>query len=206
MDRIILMADIVRSSGQGGKALMADFKKIVNAVNAQNNRAILSPLTITLGDEFQGVVKSARSGLQIILDIESQLIKLKSPFRLRYVLLEGDIQTSLNKKVAYEMLGAGLTSAREQLVTIKTSRTRFLVSLKNQQLTDTLNLLFVIFQGISDKWTRAQRKVVSVLLEVDDYRQAAERLKKDPTVIWRRKRSLMIEEFNSVRKLILKVA
>lgn len=185
---------------------MADFKKIVNAVNAQNNRAILSPLTITLGDEFQGVVKSARSGLQIILDIESQLIKLKSPFRLRYVLLEGDIQTSLNKKVAYEMLGAGLTSAREQLVTIKTSRTRFLVSLKNQQLTDTLNLLFVIFQGISDKWTRAQRKVVSVLLEVDDYRQAAERLKKDPTVIWRRKRSLMIEEFNSVRKLILKVA
>ncbi|WP_372490076.1 hypothetical protein [Chitinophaga sedimenti] len=33
---------------------MDDFKKIVHAVNTSAKESILSPLTITLGDEFQG--------------------------------------------------------------------------------------------------------------------------------------------------------
>lgn len=203
--KIILMADIVGSSGRKGKALMANFKKVVEGVNEKNGTRILSPLTITLGDEFQGVVKNAQAALQIIFDMEKELMVLKSPFKLRYVIQEGEIQTPLNKKTAHEMLGPGLTDARERLTSLKTSKNRFQVTLENKDVAENLNLLFVIFQGITDQWTAAQQKVVATFLDLDDYRKVADKLKKDPTAIWRRRRSLMIEEFNSVKKLMLKM-
>lgn len=203
--KIILMADIVGSSGRKGKALMANFKKVVEEVNDKNGPRILSPLTITLGDEFQGVVKNAQAALQIIFDMEKELMVLKSPFKLRYVIQEGEIQTPLNKKTAHEMLGPGLTDARERLTSLKTSKNRFQVTLENKDAAENLNLLFVIFQGITDQWTAAQQKVVATFLDLDDYRKVADKLKKDPTAIWRRRRSLMIEEFNSVKRLMLKM-
>jgi SatD family (SatD) len=198
------MADIIGSSKRNGKALMADFKTAVAHINKIGKQHILSPATITLGDEFQGVVKNPHSALRVIFDMEKYLMSLRKPFRLRYVIHEGDIQTSLNKKTAYEMLGPGLTEARRQLTGMKSAKTRFKVSLSDKELTEKLNLMFVILQGIIGQWTPAQQKVVAAFLELGDYRKVAQRLNKDTTAIWRRKGSLMIEEFNSLKKLMLK--
>lgn len=204
--KTILMADIVGNSARKGKPLMASFKKVVEEVNEKNASGIHSPLTITLGDEFQGVVKNTKSALQVIFDMEKQLMTLRSPFKLRYVIQEGEIDTPVNRKIAHEMLGPGLTEARKRLMALKTSKQRFEVALENKEVTESMNLLFVIFQGISDQWTQAQQKVVATFLDLDDYRKVADKLKKDPTAAWRRKRSLMIDEFNSVKKLLLKIA
>ncbi len=201
---VILMADIVGSSKRKGKALMADFKAAVVWVNDKHKKQIASPLTITLGDEFQGVIKTSLAAFCIVFDLEEYLMKLKKPFKLRYVIHEGEIETEINKKIAYEMLGPGLTMAREELITLKSNKNRFRISLKDESLTEKLSLSMVIYQGIVDQWTEAQQKVVSVFAtEQGDYRKVAERLKKDPTVMWRRKRSLMIDEINSLKKLIL---
>ena len=77
------MADIIGSSKRNGKSLMNDFKAAVAYVNKKNNQHILSPMTITLGDEFQGVVKSPQSALRILLDMEIYVMSLKSPFKLQ---------------------------------------------------------------------------------------------------------------------------
>ena len=62
----------------------------------------------------------------------------------------------------------------------------------------------IIYQGIVDRWTTAQQKVVSVFWEeLSDYKKVAKKLKKDPTVMWRRKRSLMIDEITSLKKLMV---
>lgn len=204
--KTILMADIVGSSARKGKGLMTSFQKVVKDVNRKNESRIHSPLTITLGDEFQGVVKNTQAALQVIFDMEKQLMTLRSPFKLRYVIQEGEIHTPLNRKMAHEMLGPGLTEARERLTALKTSKQRFQAALADKDLTENMNLLFVIFQGISDQWTPAQQNVVATFLDLDDYRKVADKLKKDPTTTWRRKRSLMIEEFKSVKKLLLKIA
>ena len=198
------MADIIGSSKRNGKTLMNDLKAGVMYVNKKDKQHILSPMTITLGDEFQGVVKNPHAALLLILDMETYLMSLKNPFKLRYVVCEGDIQTKLNKDRAYEMLGPGLTAAREQLNNLKSSKSRFMVSFNDKELTQKLNLMLIVLQGIIDQWTPSQQKVVMTFLELDDYRKVAERLKKDSTAIWRRKRSLMIDEFNSLKNLILK--
>jgi hypothetical protein len=202
--KIIVMADVIGSSKRNGKALMNALKAGVIYVNKKDGQHILSPMTITLGDEFQGVVKNPHAALQIILDMEMYLISLKIPFKLRYVVYEGDIQTKVNKDRAYEMLGPGLTAAREQLNDLKSSKSRFIVYLKDKELTEKLNLMLVVLQGIIDQWTPSQQRVVTTFLELGDYRKVAERLNRDSTAIWRRKRSLMIDEFNSLKILILK--
>lgn len=198
------MADIVGSSKRKGKALMNDFKIAVAWVNKRDKSHIASPLTITLGDEFQGVVKNTHSALQIVFDLEQYLMRQENPFKLRYVIHEGKIETKLNRKNAYEMLGPGLTHAREELVALKSSRNRFKISLKDEAVSTKLMLGMIIYQGIVDRWTTAQQKVVSVFWEeLSDYRKVAKKLKKDPTVMWRRKRSLMIDEITSLKKLMV---
>ncbi len=198
------MADIVGSSKRKGKALMNDFKIAVAWVNKRDKSHIASPLTITLGDEFQGVVKNTHSALQIVFDLEQYLMRQENPFKLRYVIHEGKIETKLNRKNAYEMLGPGLTHAREELVALKSSRNRFKISLKDEAVSTKLMLGMIIYQGIVDRWTTAQQKVVSVFWEeLSDYKKVAKKLKKDPTVMWRRKRSLMIDEITSLKKLMV---
>lgn len=201
--KVIVMADVVGSSQRKGKALMADLRDVVTEVNNEEAQHILSPLTITLGDEFQGVVKSPLAAVRVLFAIEKKLITLKRPFKLRYVIHEGEIQTRLNRERAHEMLGPGLTEARAKLLEMKASKVRFFVSLKNKEASEKLNILFTVLQGIADQWTSAQQKVAAVFFERDDYRKVAEYLKKDPTTIWRRKKSLMIEEYNALKKLIL---
>ena len=192
------------SSKRKGKALMNDFKIAVAWVNKRDKSHIASPLTITLGDEFQGVVKNTHSALQIVFDLEQYLMRQENPFKLRYVIHEGKIETKLNRKNAYEMLGPGLTHAREELVALKSSRNRFKISLKDEAVSTKLMLGMIIYQGIVDRWTTAQQKVVSVFWEeLSDYKKVAKKLKKDPTVMWRRKRSLMIDEITSLKKLMV---
>ncbi|MCU0418057.1 MAG: SatD family protein [Cyclobacteriaceae bacterium] len=200
--KIILMADVVDSSKRKGKALMGDFSKLVAEINDERAHHVLSPLTITLGDEFQGVVKNPQVAVEMVLDLEKKVMSLKTPFMLRYVIHEGEIQTRLNRVRAHEMLGPGLTEARSKLLEMKTSKARFFVSLENKGASEKLNILFSVLQGISDQWTSAQRKVATAFFERGDYRAVAEYLKKDPTTIWRRKKSLMIEEYYNVQKLI----
>jgi SatD family (SatD) len=202
--KIIVMADIIGSSKRHGKALMNDFVTMVAHLNKTNKKEILSPFTITLGDEFQGVVKNPFSAIQVLFEIEKYLLTLKRPFKMRYVIHEGEIHTKLNKQRAYEMLGPGLTIARKTLSQMKTAKRRFNISLKDEDMTERLNLMFVILQGIVDHWTLSQAKIVSAFLELDDYREVADKLRKDPTNVWRRKGSLMIEEFNCLKKLMYK--
>jgi hypothetical protein len=200
---IIVMADIIGSSDKTGKALMTSFMNSVENINGGNKEHILSPLTITLGDEFQGVAKNAYGALKILLDFEYHILRLKNPYKLRYIVYEGEIETKINRSSSHQMLGSGLTNARNALAELKSTKNRFKILLKDELLTEKLNYGFSVFQGIVDRWTVAQRKVVIALLHNPDYKEVAKIVHKDPTVIWRRKRSLMIEEYFSIRKLIL---
>ncbi len=197
------MADIIESSKKKGNPLMTKFKEAVGNINSICKEHIISPLTITLGDEFQGVARNAFGAVKILLDFEYHILRSKSPFKLRYIIYEGEIETKINRSSSHQMLGPGLTQARKGLSELKSTKDRFRILLKDQLLSDKLNYGFFVFQGIVDRWTVAQRKVVIELLHNPDYREVAKLVKKDPTVIWRRKRSLLIDEYFSIRKLIL---
>ncbi|MEP1032395.1 SatD family protein [Ekhidna sp.] len=199
MNRFILMADIVSSHEKDGKALMSDFQVLVQWTNKIYGDSIESPLTITLGDEFQGIVSSASKGLDIILAMEEYILEEEFDFKLRYVLNEGEVETPINKDKAYEMLGPGLTEARKMLNEMKKENGRFLLSI---EASDQINKMMKITQHFIDGWHPKDRSTVSGFLQGHDYKAMAKIESKDESTLWRRRKSLAIDEYILCKEVI----
>ena len=123
----ILMADIVGSRRKKSTQLLAQFHLVVEDANKKFKKHLLSPLTITLGDEFQGIVTDLAASVAVIIYLEESRVTKGYNFQLRYVLHYGKVETAINKKNAHAMLGKGLTEARQALTALKTDkRNRFL--------------------------------------------------------------------------------
>jgi hypothetical protein len=131
----ILMGDVVGSRTLESQSVQRSLSNAVEAINAQfsspknskkaSRSQILSPLTITLGDEFQGVVSDLAAAVQILFAFEEYRIRGSLPFRLHFVTYVGPIDTELNREIAYGMLGPGLTHARALLTKKGRGRSQF---------------------------------------------------------------------------------
>ncbi|MBX3239380.1 MAG: hypothetical protein KIT80_19015 [Chitinophagaceae bacterium] len=197
----ILMADVIKSRNDTGNVLAGHLQRLTADVNSRLALDILSPFTVTLGDEFQGIPVSMQAGLQMIILMEEMLLEREIPFQLRYVLGNGPIQTPINKKVAHGMLGRGLTETREKLNALKKEDTRFLVF--GTENDGYYNKLFVLYQSVKDDWNIKDSKLISDFLQYDDYKTVADKNNKTWSQMWKRKRSLKIKEYNIIKQMIL---
>lgn len=203
MKHFILMADVISSGKKNQNQLMVDFKDLVHEINQSYKKEILSPMTITLGDEFQGVVKDLETSVNIILSLEENIIHKKLNFQLRYILYQGQIETPINADMAYEMLGSGLTNARLELNNLKDEKSRFKVLIENKLQNDVLNNIFIIFENIIQKWNlESDYELVSNFFKFEDYKIIAKKLDKTRSQIWKRKKTLNIESYNATKNII----
>ena len=199
----ILMADIVDSRKANQLKLMQDFKNLAAGTNQDLKDQFLSPITITLGDEFQSIAKDLSAAISILFHLEETIVKTQKKFKLRYVLLEGAIQTPINTQIAYGMLGSGLTKAREILTNSKRQKTRFNINLRDNLLGNALNNSWVVMQKIIDRWKpEKDYYIVGEFLENKDYKKVAEDLEKERSLIWKREKSLAIEEYFAQKNVI----
>ena len=203
MKQFIIMGDIIDSRNKNQNQLMENFKFIINEAYENNKNNILSPLTITLGDEFQGVVKDLPSAINIILNIEENIIANKFDFKLRYVLNEGEIETPINNKIAHEMLGSGLTDARYKLTELKRENSRFIISIQNKFQERILSNAFKIYENIVGKWNlERDYEIAANFIKYADYKIVSELLKKNRSLLWKREKTLNINAYNSIKDII----
>ncbi|MBI2497629.1 MAG: hypothetical protein HYV75_06860 [Opitutae bacterium] len=118
MKYLALIGDIVDSKGLPKRGefqteLAAGLKEI-----SSRNPALVSPYTITLGDEFQAVYKSADT---LFADIFSILRRIH-PVRARFAVGVGGLSTEINRKQALGMDGPAFHRAREAMNELKASR------------------------------------------------------------------------------------
>lgn len=199
----ILMADIINSRVTDQQQLMLDFRSVITEINTEVKDNFLSPMTITLGDEFQSIVTNLSSGIDTIIRLEEAIFSRQINFKLRYVLVEGIIETPINSKIAYEMLGEGLIEAREGLQNMKSSKSRYMVKLKNERLEGAINNTFTALQGIVDDWkVESDYQIVSKFIENKDYKEVAIEVNREKSVIWKRKISLKVKEYLSLKKVL----
>lgn len=197
------MADIIGSSQHDPKGLMEGFKKVVGMTNRKMSDAFVSPLTITLGDEFQSVPCSFSQGILAIYSIEEAIIKNKQDFKLRYVLSQGEIATPINKRVAYGMLGQGLTDARERLNSSKKEGLRFHIDVADKEACKALNNAFLVIQSIIDSWRLEKDfELIAYFLKYRDYKAVADNMGKTRSQIYKRSKTLKTEEYFSMKSLI----
>ena len=207
MKQFILMADIIDSGKKDSNLLMENFKTLIKEINNSNANDILSPLTITLGDECQGVIKDLSTSIRMILNIEENIIHNRYNFKLRYVLNEGEIETPINQKIAYEMLGNGLTEARFKLNNLKNDKFRFYISIQNKLQNQILIDAFIIYENIVEKWNlNKDYESVSNFIKYKDYKIISDLMGKTRSLIWKREKSLNIESYNSIKNIIKNVS
>jgi hypothetical protein len=206
-DFIILMADIVGSRNMQQNKLMKSFKKITDEINYEKKDILLSPITITLGDEFQCVVKNVKAGIELMLSIDEKKLYEMADYNLRYVLVEGGIETPINPEIAYGMLGEGLTMAREQLVEYKNSYHRYSIHLKNTTKSEALANSLIVYQNITDNWKMDKDyPLIARFLELKDYKLVADEIGKTRSQIWKREKSLNLEAYFSIKQVINYIA
>jgi hypothetical protein len=204
MKNYILMCDIIGSRNLDQVLTIENFKKCTSYINKKYSNSLLSPLTITLGDEFQGIVQNLNDTIEILIDLEEFIIENNFKFKLRYVVNYGEIQTEINNKIAYEMLGEGLTNARIVINEMKNSSSRFNFIIDNSEKAIIINNSFIIFQNIIDSWKISKDyELISNLLKFKDYKIVAEKMNKERSLIWKREKSLNLSSYNS-SKIILR--
>jgi hypothetical protein len=202
----VLMGDIVGSSEKRGAALMTSFKSVIQSANSHFSKQILSPLTITLGDEFQGVVHDLRSVVDVIFHVDQMLVGTNPEFRIRYSMQYGSIDTPVNKENAHGMLGEGLTKARKGLEEMKPKKLHYRMVTTDGKTDDMLNGLFRLYDSFYSDWSKNDREYLERFFEQDDYKWVGEQLSKDPSTVWRKRISLKLDEFNIAKDLIRSTA
>ncbi|MFC3414734.1 SatD family protein [Algoriphagus hitonicola] len=197
----ILMGDIIDSSKQDAVLLQQEFAKLIDQINHDFAEDLLSPLTITLGDEFQSVVKSLRASVEILIKLEEQKWNLNCPVNLRYSLGYGEISTPINSQIAYGMIGSGLMEVRESLIDLKEEADRVVI-LGEVPREEEMKLALDLFLEMHQNWKWKDRDIISGYFLTKDYKQVAKTMKKDVSLIWRRFKSLGFKSYQKRKRLV----
>ncbi|MEL7105101.1 MAG: SatD family protein [Pseudomonadota bacterium] len=160
----ILMGDLVNSEAfEDTAGLHAAFNAAVARQNAAPRPALLSPLTITLGDEFQGLYRALGPATLAARDMRFDL--LDRGIDCRFVIGSVRIDTPINPNRAWNMMGPGLSEARD-LLNEKTAGLTYRFSLPDQPGTaQLLNALGAGLSVIERSWTATQRRDIRALLD-----------------------------------------
>ena len=162
----VVMGDLVQSeSAPSVERLHTVFNRAINQVNVSSRAAIASPLTITLGDEFQGLCRSLAGGLGIIQQLRRRM--LADNVQCRFALGVIRLETPLRTDRAWNMMGPGLAATREKLAGKRTVNA-YRFSLPNQPvLEDLLEAIGYSATLVELDWTERQREIAIASLSAE---------------------------------------
>ncbi|WP_261793966.1 SatD family protein [Pseudomonas oryzihabitans] len=169
----VVMGDLVHSEHAVD---VVQLHQAFNEAVVQHNRryadVLASPLTITLGDEFQGLMTSLNAGARLLRDIRLDL--LQCDIDCRFVLGLAQIETAVNPEQAWNMMGPGLSRSRYKL-NEKRALCRYGFSLPQEPLLEVaLDALGVGLTVIEKGWTQRQLSDIAALLNGQSPAELAE--------------------------------
>jgi hypothetical protein len=155
MSKIVLIGDIIASRKiKDRSSVQKNLKAVIRQINRKNPN-LLSPYTITLGDEFQAVFQKAD---QIFADIISILLALY-PEQVRFSIGIGSLDTPINKQQAIGMDGPAFYLARKGIEQLKATGYLLITEgLKEDQQDLVNNSLFLVSHHLS-KWKQSRLHV-----------------------------------------------
>lgn len=162
---------------------------VLKDINFKYDDDISSKFIITLGDEFQGLLRSGKNTMNIITEIERRMF----PVKIRFGIGIGDITTEINREMSIGADGPGYYRARSAIDFLKNSEKknqtkaadiRLEADSKNQAVSIMINTIFSLLTVIKESWSDRQREVIWDMLEHQDSQSAAARrlLIKQPAV------------------------
>lgn len=156
MKYLVLIGDIVESKKiQKREMFQSEFQDLINSLNGEHKNKLVSPLTITLGDEFQGLLNDSKNLFSIIHKIQSSF----QDVTFRFALSVGDISTKINHESAIGMDGAGFHFARDAMEKNKIEKRNFAYDGGQPEAIIIDNMLKWINQSTA-KWKKEKWKTL----------------------------------------------
>lgn len=157
---IALIGDILSSREVSEReALQQKLEYTLNQVN-RRNPALLSPYTITLGDEFQAVYRNADSLFEDIWRIMLGIF----PRRIRFSIGVGTLSTPINRRQAIGMDGPAFHFAREGIQQLK--KTPYLLKLSGEAFPEQelINYSLNLISANINTWEKNRLQILVGLL------------------------------------------
>lgn len=170
---IAVIGDIKRSKQSSDRSEMQkQMKSVLTEINIQYSGDIASKFVITLGDEFQGLLKYGRHIMDILQTIELRMY----PVRIRFGIGIGEITTEINPEMALGADGPAYYNAREAISRVKEKEKKSKAALsdtiillgEDEQTEQLLNTLLSLLTVVKQGWTDRQLEVIKDYIEHRD--------------------------------------
>jgi predicted DNA-binding protein YlxM (UPF0122 family) len=167
-----------RLSGMDRYQTQLFVKSAVVQINEQFHEYIEAPMTITKGDEFQGLIDTPAHTYEIIHALQ----KMVFPIRIRYGIGIGNIYR-MGGSLPIEMDGPAFHKSNYALNMAKKRKTEaWLIS--DKEVTDQLiNTLFILLSAIKSRWNERHFKLYWAYQDLGTYREVAEMENVSPQAI-----------------------
>ena len=171
MPVLVVIADMVASRRASNRsALQQRAQGVLAELNQQ--QPLLSPYTITLGDEFQAVLADARFVFQHSAIIQAALY----PVRTRFSLAIGDISTEINHQQALGMDGPAFYAARDGIELLRKNRSLYHISGLTGESAALANASLQLLSHNVNKWKQHRLAIMAALGQGQKVQQIAAQL------------------------------
>lgn len=167
---VAVIGDIVASKAIGERAeVQHRLERALHDINEACAADIASRFMITLGDEFQGLLRTGAQAAELIERIERAMY----PVRVRFGLGVGAITTEIDAERPLGADGPAYHGARRAVEALKASERKRMESRTGARIeiagypdvAEVVNTIFALNTALKSRWAQRQREVVSAYLE-----------------------------------------
>ena len=177
-----VIGDIVGSKSLTDRGeVQQKLKSVLAAINETYRDDIASDFMITLGDEFQGLLKRGGRAMEIVEEIEDRMY----PVSIRFAVGIGEITTDIDPRLPLGADGPAYHNARRAMNELKAAEKKakspdaykMIATQGDNGDTDALlNSVLMLCSVIKRKWSPRQREIILAYLECGDQQRAADKL------------------------------
>lgn len=171
---VAIIGDIVKSKKLKNRdEVQKKLHDVLSSVNTKYSEYIASNFMITLGDEFQGLLKDGENTMNIINEIENKMF----PVQIRFGIGVGEITTAIDRYIPLGSDGPAYHNARKVINDLKSTEKKtkkgnsnIMIASQgdNLNIDHILNTIFVLGSTIKSKWSERQREIVLAYIESDN--------------------------------------
>lgn len=190
MQVIAVIADVVASKGVAQRPL---FQRRLAKALAQTSReagALASPYTITLGDEFQAVYRTADTLFSDVFTIMAEI----HPVRARFALGVGELATRINPEQALGMDGPVFHQARAALTGLKEDGGLLRIAGANEESWRLGNRALNLVSHQAQGWAGNRLQILAGLLRDRPVREIEQGMKISRVAVYKNIRAAALDE------------
>ena len=180
---IVVIGDIVESKDlkpAQRKKTQNQLEDVFHQLNRQS-RQLLSPYTITLGDEFQAVYRSADQLFHDIWAFTAQI----HPVKVRVAISVGEITTEINREQSLGMDGPAFHAARDRIEEMKSNDILLSLTTDDKSFDRLVNSSLRILGGNLRTWNKNRFTILKKRYENIEVKKIARELNLSEVAVYK---------------------